>query len=113
MKEDPKSSCCCGCGRLWRLLFVVLVIVGVCLLIRFNRDKPVDYASAEEHFKYGSTGGERDAGIPVALWNILPDLFQKYLPGQGLESLGFLYETNREFPIGVSRRNVQGVDRVF
>src|ERR1022692_2390267 len=113
MKQDPESSCCCCCRRLGRLLFVVLVIVGVYLLIRFNRDKPVVYASAVEQFKYGSTGGERDAGIPVALWKTLPELFRKYLPGKGLESLGFIYETNRPFPIGVSQRNVQGVDRVF
>ena len=94
-------------------MFLVLVVVGIYLLIRLNRDQPVDYADAGEHFKYGSTGGERTAGIPVALWNILPDLFQKYLPGKGYESLGFIYETNRAFPIGVSERNYQGVNRVF
>ena len=100
--------------RRWcRILFVVLVLAIVYLAIRFTRDKPVDYADAVEHFKYGSTGGERDAGIPVALWKILPDLFAKHLPGKGLESLGFIYEPGREFPIGVSERNVQGVDRVF
>ena len=103
---------CRKCRRC-RIGFIILLVAGIYLWVRFHRDRPVDYASAEEHFKYGSTGGERDAGIPIALWNILPDLFQKYLPGQGLESLGFLYETNRAFPIGVSERNVQGVNRVF
>jgi hypothetical protein len=111
MKPDPKSRCCCSRG--WRLLFVVVLITGIYLVVRFNRDRPVDYVDSEEHFKYGSTGGERTAGIPVSLWNILPDLFPKYLPGQGLESLGFIYETNRAFPIGVSERNYQGVNRVF
>lgn len=112
MKLEPKSS---GgpCGGFCRILVVVIAIAAVYLLFRFNRDKPVTYESPVEQFKYGSTGGERDAGIPVALWNLLPDLFQKYLPGKGYESLGFIYETNRPFPIGVSRRNVQGVDRVF
>ena len=99
--------------RFCGIVFCVLLLVGIYLAIRFTRDQPVTYASAEEHFKYGSTGGERDAGIPVALWNILPDLFQKFLPGKGLASLGFIYETNRAFPVGVSQRNVQGVDRVF
>lgn len=94
-------------------MFIVLAVLGIYLLIRLNRDQPVDYADAEEHFKYGSTGGERTAGIPVALWNILPDIFQKYLPGKGYESLGFIYETNRAFPVGVSERNYQGVNRVF
>ncbi len=96
-----------------RILFIVLLVLGIILALRFTRDQPVTYESAEEHFKYGSTGGERDAGIPVALWNVLPDLFAKYLPGPGYASLGFIYETNRPFPVGVSQRNVQGVDRVF
>jgi hypothetical protein len=96
-----------------RISCIVLVIAGIYLWVRFHRDQPVDYTNAEEHFKYGSTGGERDAGIPIALWNLLPDLFAKYLPGQGFASLGFIYEPNRALPIGVSERNVQGVDRVF
>lgn len=104
---------CRTCRRFCRIGFIILLVAGIYLLIRFTRDEPVEYTGAEEHFKYGSTGGERTAGIPVALWNILPDLFQKYLPGQGFESLGFIYEKNRAFPVGVSERNVQGVDRVF
>ena len=104
----------CGkCRWRCRVVFIVLVIAGIYLWIRLHRDRPVDYADAEEHFKYGSTGGERTAGIPVALWNLLPDLFQKFLPGKGFESLGFIYETNRAFPVGVSERNVQGINRVF
>jgi RoxA-like, cytochrome c-like/Cytochrome C oxidase, cbb3-type, subunit III len=112
MKPNSKSRRCGFRGFRW-LVFGVVLVAGVYLVIRFNRDRPVDYADAEEHFKYGSTGGERTAGIPVALWNILPDIFQKYLPGRGFQSLGFIYETNRAFPIGVSERNVQGVNRVF
>ena len=104
---------CKKCRRFCRIGFIVLLVAGIWLWVRFHRDRAVDYANAEEHFKYGSTGGERDAGIPVALWNILPDLFQKFLPGRGLESIGFIYETNRALPIGISERNVQGVDRVF
>ncbi len=104
---------CRKCCWRFRIFSVVVVIAGIYLWVRLHRDQSVDYADAEEHFKYGSTGGERVGGIPVSLWNILPDLFQKYLPGKGYQSLGFIYETNRAFPIGVSERNVQGVDRVF
>ena len=108
-----KSECRLCCRRFCRVALVVAVLAVIYLALRFTRDEPVTYTDAVEHFKYGSTGGERDAGIPVALWNVLPDLFEKYLPGKGLASLGFIYETNRAFPIGVSQRNVQGVDRVF
>jgi hypothetical protein len=109
MKEEPPKRCC----RSFRIIFVLLLLAALYFVFRFTRDKPVDQAEPVEHFKYGSTGGERDAGIPVAIWKVLPDLFAKYLPGKGFESLGFIYEPGHEFPIGVSQRNVQGVDRVF
>ena len=80
---------CRKCSRRW-VGFIILLIAGIYLWVRFHRDKPVEYASAEAHFKYGSTGGERDAGIPEAIWKVLPDLFAKYLPGKGLESRGFI-----------------------
>jgi len=107
----------------WRvalLAAVALVTIGCLYLIaRFTRDDPVTYADAEEHFKYGSTGGERESGIPYWIWKVLPKIFPEYLPGKvytpGTEygSFGFLYEPGKDLPIGVSRRNTQGVDRVF
>jgi hypothetical protein len=104
-------------GKLWRrfLFFggTILLLFGLYLAARFTRDEPVLYADIEEHFKYGSTGGERDAGIPLAIWRVLPKLFRDHLPGEGLASLGLIFEPDRELPIGVSRRNVQGLDRVF
>jgi hypothetical protein len=103
--------------KLWRRVVAVtatvLLLVAVYLAIRLNRDSPVTYASIEDHFKYGSTGGERTAGIPYALWRVLPEMFPEYLPGQGLQSLGFVFEPGKDLPVGVSRRNVQGIDRVF
>ena len=108
MNQETPQRC-----RSCRIVLGLLLLAAIYFGIRFTRDSPVVYADAAEHFKYGSTGGEREAGIPVALWNILPDLFAKYLPGPGYASLGFIYETNRPFPVGVSERNVQGVDRVF
>ena len=38
---------------------------------------------------------------------------RKYVPGQEYASLGFLYESGKDLPIGVSKRNTQGIDRVF
>lgn len=94
-------------------LLALFVVVGAWAAVRFTRDKPVVYASIEDHFKYGSTGGERASGIPYSVWMALPELFPEYLPGKGLQSLGFIYEEGKDLPIGVSKRNVQGVDRVF
>ena len=96
------------------LTFMVFVFLGGLYLgWRFLVDSPVTYANIEEHFKYGSTGGERQAGIPFWIWKALPVLCADKLPGEGYASLGFLYEDNRPLPIGVSQRKVMGLNRVF
>src|ERR1700722_5699840 len=101
----------------WVLCFglFLLTIYG---WLRFTRDAPVVYTSASEHFKYGSTGGERASGIPLSVWKVLPQIFQKYLPGnydpqKPYSAFGFIYEDGKDLPIGVSERNVQGINRVF
>jgi hypothetical protein len=105
--------------RVWATAAVAVLLFAAYLAVRLNRDEPVTYATLEDHFKYGSTGGERDAGIPYWLWKVLPAMFPEYLPdpAQGLASLGFVFDpsrpTDRDLPVGVSKRNVQGIDRVF
>lgn len=117
MSEKPKKR--------WKIVvWVVLVLVavtGLYLLWRLNRDEPVEYADAAEHFKYGSTGGERLSGIPYWIWVALPELCPEHLPdghrGRGYQSVGMIYEPGTDprfdLPVGVSRRNVQGLDRVY
>ncbi len=107
----------------WRILLLLvlaaILIGGFCLANRLTNDQPVAYTNIEEHFKYGSLGGERESGIPLGIWKVLPKLFpeylpgKRYLPGQEYASLGFLYEPGKTLPIGVSQRNTQGIDRVF
>jgi hypothetical protein len=97
----------------------VLAIAALYFAIRFNRDEPVTFRDPEDHFKYGSTGGERDAGIPYSLWKVLPVMFSEFLaePEKGYGSFGFVFDPSRttdpDLPVGVSKRNVQGIDRVF
>jgi len=95
--------------------------------VRLRDDRPVTYEPIEEHFKYGSTGGERGYktqfgfGIPYWIWVALPELFPEKLPdgnpGQGYASFGMLYEDGRDprfdLPVGMSMRRVQGIDRVY
>ncbi len=111
------------CPRWFVIAFFVVLVLGLVKVIyltwRFTRDEPVVYADLEEHFKYGSTGGERESGIPLWIWKVLPKMFPEYLPGKKYEpgreyaSMGFLYEPGRDLPVGVSQRNTQGIDRVF
>lgn len=105
--------------RIWAFATTAVLVFGIYLVCRLNRDVPVVYDKPEDHFKYGSTGGERDAGVPYWMWKVLPVMFAEYLPepDKGLASLGFVFDPTRphdkDLPVGVSKRNVQGIDRVF
>jgi hypothetical protein len=102
-------------------LLAVVLLSSLYLAVRLTRDRPVDYTDVVDHFKYGSTGGERMSGFPYWIWVALPELFPEHLPdkkpGRGYTSFGMIYEKGKDprydLPIGVSRRNVQGIDRVF
>jgi len=95
------------------LIVVPLAVIGLYLLQRFGGDTPVDYASNEEHFKYGSTGGEHEMGFPYWIWRALPRVCPEHLPGPGYESVGMIFEPGKDVPVGTSKRRYQGVDRVF
>ena len=109
------------------IVLVVAVLVGAYLLIRAYDDQPVIYADDRDHFKYGSTGGERGwkqqfgFGIPYWMWIALPEVFSQYLPdgkaGAGYSAFGMVYEDGKDprfdLPIGMSMRRVNGVDRVY
>jgi mono/diheme cytochrome c family protein len=124
--------------RLWSILapfawatflvvVVIIVIGGSYTVWRLNDDRPVTYTSDLEHFKYGSTGGERGwktqfgFGIPYWMWVALPELVPDLLPdgqrGKGYTALGVMYEEGRnpvfDLPVGTSLRRVQGIDRVY
>jgi len=100
---------------------------GIYLIVRLRDDEPVTYAEIKEHFKYGSTGGERGwgyqfgFGVPYWIWIALPELFPEYLPsgkpGRGYSSFGMIYEDGKDprfdLPVGMSMRRVQGIDRVY
>lgn len=104
-----------------------VVIGGTYLTVRLTDDWPVTYDDIAEHYKYGSTGGERGFknqfgfGFPYWIWVALPELFPDYLPdrqrGRGYAAFGMIYEDGKDprfdLPIGMSMRRVQGVDRVY
>jgi mono/diheme cytochrome c family protein len=119
--------------RFWILLAIVVglpLVAAILLAMRFLPDRPVTYANIEDHFKYGSTGGERNAGFPYWIWKALPVIFKDYLPkngGQGYEAFGMVYECDngmvydceqhghhrKDLPVGVMKRRNLGIDRVF
>lgn len=91
---------------------VLLAILGVYLAVRFGSDSPVVYADDEEHFKYGSTGGERESGFPYWIFKAMPQVCSRHLPG-GYRALGLVFEDGRDLPVGMSKRRYMGMDRTF
>lgn len=110
--STPEARCS-GCRFfLWTVL-VLFALGALGAAIRFLPDRPVAYDDPVEHFKYGSTGGERNMGFPYWLFQVLPEVCPDLLPGKGYASLGFIYEPGRELPVGMSQRRHMGIDRVF
>jgi len=114
MKDQDKSSRKRNWWRTGALISIALVLVfSLYLAERFLRDEPVVYDDPVEHFKYGSTGGERNLGFPYWIWRVLPEICGDYLPGEGFESVGMIYEAGKDLPVGMSKRRHMGMDRVF
>src|SRR5262245_66203983 len=96
-------------------------------MYRDRDDEPVRYKDPVDHFKHGSTGGERGYGsqfgfgFPYWIWVALPELFPELLPdgraGRGYASFGLIYEegSNPRFdlPVGMSMRRTMGLERVY
>lgn len=111
-------------------VMAAVLLAGTAHLVnRLWDDEPVTYDDDhdEDHFKHGSTGGERGHGrqfgfgIPYWIWIALPELFSEHVPGaqagKGYAPFGMIYETGTDprfdLPVGMSMRRRQGIDRVY
>ncbi|MGL5794078.1 MAG: c-type cytochrome [Waterburya sp.] len=97
--------------QIWRKIVVVAIALVVAILLYLVSplllgNGTVKYADIEDHFKYGSIGGERVNGIPYWIWKVLPVMFADKLPGDGYTSLGFIQESGQELPIGFTQRKI-------
>jgi mono/diheme cytochrome c family protein len=101
------------CRRILFVLVALLLLAGIYFWTRFGTDRAVQFDEPVMHFKYGSTGGDRNLGFPYWVWRALPQVCSEYLPGKGYESLGMLFEPGHDLPVGMSRRHQLGIDRVF
>jgi mono/diheme cytochrome c family protein len=94
-------------ARTWRIAVLIGVIVLVAVLALFAKDRAEQHENILEHFKYGSIGAEERAGIPYWIWVVLPKLFPEHLPvrpGDGYARFGFVFEPDKQRPIGTSLR---------
>jgi hypothetical protein len=70
--------------RFFTLAALVLLVPAAVLVYaaaRFLEDEPVTYEAIEEHFKYGSTGGERVSGFPYWIWQAMPHVCANHMRG--------------------------------
>src|SRR5262245_45100003 len=97
-------------------LTAVLVVVVAAVDWRYLAQVPVDYKSPADHFKHGSIGSDSYDGIPLRIWQVLPEMFPEYLPEQGAGYLripesertyldgyatfGFIVENGHSLPVG-------------
>ena len=90
-------------GWNWKKILGLLLIFGVVFgfygWYKFFRELPQEEwmtATPDMRFRYGSIGGERDAGIPYWIFYVLPRIFPEKLPGPGgYASLGVSWEQGR------------------
>ena len=89
-------------------LIAVAALIGGILWYQLLRESPAaQFASDDEHFKYGSVGVEAASGVPYWVWMVLPRIFADKIPdGKGYRSFGFIWEDGHETPIGFSRKTV-------
>ncbi len=81
--EETTKKCPISCKNILRCLcrlwkgFSLFALVFVCVAViyagfRFLPDHTQSFDTMEDHFKYGSTGGDRVTGIPYWMWQAMP-----------------------------------------
>ena len=104
---------------LMMLIGLVAVGLGIYAAIRMQRDSAESYPDIIAHFERGSIGADEGSGLPYWVWQALPRLFPEAFEGRlDYRAFGFLYRTRPDgtqddLPIGISKRDYQGVDLVW
>jgi cytochrome c553 len=101
-------------NRLIRWCVGLIVILGLLYYLIFVNQYVVAYRDDLDHFKYGSIGSETANGFPILVFKALPVMFRDQVGPTGYRRFGMLYDPERpELPVGMSRRVVTGVERVW
>ena len=110
--ESQKSSFKQIWWKIFGIIVAILVAVSIYLVSPLLLGNgTTKYADINDHYKYGSIGGEAANGIPYWVWKALPVVFADKLPGEGYTSLGFIQEPEHDLPIGFSQAKI-GFERV-
>ncbi len=125
---DVSSACRPFCRWLWYAALAaaaVVIVFGVYMTFRLTTDRAESFVDPVAQFKYGSTGGDKNFGIPYPIWEVMPIMFRNYLPAghqdEGWAAFGFIFEDQKDLPdgfgrtrpVGTSLRNNMGIERIF
>jgi len=92
-------------------LMAIIPLIALSFILQISRiNRPVDQATDEMYFRYGSIGSDVE-GVPYWVFRVLPDICPAELPG-GYASLGVIQESGMLTPIGFSRRQIGPVEIV-
>ena len=106
-------------SALLMLIGLAAVLFGCIALFKFGGKATPAYGDDDAHFMYGSIGAETHSGLPYWMWKALPSLFPAEFEGRNdYSAFGFHYEKDADgrpldLPIGISRRQVSGIDVVW
>ena len=98
---------------------LIFAVVGIYGAARMQINKAQKFENPLLHFAHGSIGADEGSGLPYWVWKALPRLFPEQFNGRlDYGAFGFLYRRDEngkpeDLPIGISRRNYQGVDLVW
>jgi mono/diheme cytochrome c family protein len=94
-------------------VLTMAAVISSVVYMKFLREPPAThFESDEDHFLFGSTGIEREHGIPYWIWLVLPRVFPEHLPRPGgYAALGMVSRQGNEMPAGFSRTTI-GYPRV-
>jgi hypothetical protein len=109
LPDMPKQRVSTWRWFLWLVPLMVIVALVVWFFRQHPQDRPVVYSNVVEHFKYGSIGSDRENGLPLEIFRVLPRMFPQYLPKgydgpKDYRAFGLIYEQGKELPIGFSVR---------
>lgn len=122
--DDPTLVLATGrCLGMWIVQFIdllrrpataaVVILAGALLVAGgytawsiLKRPAPdPQFARELEAFKHAPLGNENSQGLPLYLWEIMPEVFADKLPGPGgWASFGLLFEDDHPLPVGAALR---------
>ena len=92
----------------------VVVSIAICVFLAVGplpwNNISASFADIDQHFRYGSIGGEATNGLPYWIWKVLPTMFADKLSVPDYTAFGFMQEPGMELPVGFAKSKSQGIE---